>query len=373
MIPLRHKGFSLVELMIAILLASITAVVVLHVLTSYQRRSTTLLGRNEAQINAAVGLYALEKEVRMAGFGLTTPSGAYCAAGVNISYEGDVISNGGPIRPLRILDGAGGAPDTIQIMRSDSVAGATPMRLVQTMSDAESAIGVETSMGLSPGDLMLVGSPKGNKLCTLMQLTAAPASVGSLWSLAHAAGTPDFNDVSGFTNAVAYEVLDTVVNMGRYGVRGYGLVCNDGGAPAADNNCDLGWYDALAVAAPTLAAIESIAPQIVEMQAQYGVSPAASNPTVNEWVDATDGSIWEDPNQATYGRIKAARVSIVARANREGDEVAPAELVLWDDDGDAATTADRRVLALDEEQRRFRYQVLTVVVPLINVIWTDSI
>jgi type IV pilus assembly protein PilW len=369
MVMTRHKGFSLVELMIAILLASITAVVVLNVLTSYQRRTATLLGRNEAQINAAIALYSLEREVRMAGFGPGTPQGNLCAAGINLGYDGTLISDGGPMRPVRIIDGAAGGPDTIELFRSDAVSGAAPSRLVQNMADADANLVVDGRMGMAQGDLLLAGSMAGTKLCTLMQLTAAPAAVGSVWSLAHAA-TSEYNDAD-FTTPATYEVLDAVVNMGRYGVRRYGLVCNDDAAPAADNNCDLGWYDGLAIPDPDLADIESLAPQIVELQLQYGVSPVGTNPTVNEWVDATGA--WANPGLAAYQRIKAVRIAIVARANREGDEVAPAELVLWDDDGDASTAADRRVVALDDQQRRFRYQVLTVVVPLINVIWADSI
>jgi hypothetical protein len=270
---------------------------------------------------------------------------------------------------LRIIDGVGGAPDTIEILRSDADSGAAPSRLVQTMADASATINVDGRMGMSGGDLVVAGALDGSKRCTLMQLSADPAQAGSIWGLSHAATAP-YNEAV-FTAPMAYDVLDAVVNMGRYGVRRYGLVCNDGNLPSASNSCDLGWYDALATPAPTLANLLSVAPQIVDLQAQYGVSASPGDTDLDEWVDAS-AAPWNDPD-ADYVRIKAVRIAIVARAAREGNEVAPAELVLWDDDGDASTTADRRVLALDEDERRFRYQVLTVVVPLINVIWSDTL
>lgn len=367
-----QRGFSLVELMIAILLASITAVVVLHVLTSYQRRTATLLGSNEAQINAAVALFSLEKDIRMAGAGLTTPvpgpasnpGGRLCGVlGVNIADDaGTLIYSDEPLMPLRIIDGGDG-PDTIEILRSDSPAGAAPTRLVQTMSAADADINVDSRLGLADGDLIMVGAPDGSKRCTMMRLTdvsSPPAS--SLWTLKHDLG--DFG-----TNEVTYEVRDALVNMGRYGLRRFTVLCNDGELPSAVNNCDLGWYDRLAFDPDDveLADLVSLSPQIVELQAQYGIAEG-NRDTVTSWVEAT-GSIWENPDEEQAKQIKAVRISVVARAAREGSEVAPASLVLWDDDG----TDNDRNLDLNDEQRRFRYQVLTVIVPLMNVIWADSI
>lgn len=369
-----QKGFSLVELMVAILLASITAVVVLHVLTSYQRRTATLLGSNEAQINAAIGLYAIEKEVRMAGAGLTTsvagpptnPGGRLCGVlGVNMADDsGDVISSGAPLMPLRIIDGGAG-PDTIEILRSDAPTGAAPVRLVQTMASADANISVDGRLGLVDGDLIMIGAPDGSKRCTMTRLGANPTAVGSLWTLQH-----ELADYG--ANEVAYDVRDAIVNMGRYGLRRFTVLCNDGEIPSATNTCDLGWYDVLSQsivdpADAELADLQSIAPQIVELQAQYGIAEG-NRDTVTSWVNATAADGWEDPDEASSKQIKAVRIALVARAARDGNEVAPDTLVLWDDgDGNEMT------LALDADQRRFRYQVLTVVVPLMNVIWADSI
>lgn len=366
------RGFSLVELMIAILLASITAIVVLNVLTSYQRRTATLLGSNEAQINAAVAMYSVEREIRMAGAGLgtsvagppTNPGGRLCGVlGINMADDsGNIISSGQPLMPLRIIDGGAG-PDTIEVLRSDSATGAAPARIVQTMPSADADISVDGRLGLVNGDLIIVGAPDGSKRCTMMRLNAAPTAVGSLWTLQH--GVADFG-----ASEVAYDVRDAIVNMGRYGLRRFSVLCNDESPPSATNNCDLGWYDALSqsIADPadaTLANLASLSPQIVQLQAQYGIAEG-NRDTVTSWVDAT-GS-WEAPTEAASKQIKAVRISLVARAGRDGNEVAPAQLVLWDDGAGDTLTMD-----LDDAQRRFRYQVLTVVVPLVNVIWADSI
>lgn len=364
----RARGFSLVELMIAILLAAVTAVVVLNVLNSYQSRSNTITGRNDAEINSAMGLYALEKEIRMAGAGLKAPTGSLCSSGANIAWNGAAVSNGAPLLPLRVIDGGAG-PDMIQTVRSDSNAGAAPTRLVANMATPNAQLSVDSNVGLRIGDLMLVGATDRPAICTLMQLTAAPAANGSGWLLTHGAGVGNYNPADPaavFTTAVSYEVRDSVMNLGNYGVRRYGVLCNDGAAPAPDNNCDLAFWNALPAAAPTLATSTSVSPDIVDLQAQYGISDTAANPTVTAWVDATGG--WANPTLADSGRIKAVRLAIVARGTREGRTGAtPASVVLWGEG-----TPDERTRAFDADERRYRYQVLSVIVPLINSIWTGT-
>jgi len=161
-------------------------------------------------------------------------------------------------------------------------------------------------------------------------------------------------------------LLEKVVNLGQLGLLGFGVVCSDGGEPAHDNSCDLVGFDALAAPDPvTLATSNSIVPNVVDFQIQYGVAPAGGQ-AVNDWVDAT-GATWENPVAADLARIKAVRMAIVTRGNREPGAVSPAQLVLWD-----AGLPTERTLALTDEQRRYRYRVLTVVVPLINLIWSEA-
>jgi type IV pilus assembly protein PilW len=92
------------------------------------------------------------------------------------------------------------------------------------------------------------------------------------------------------------------------------------------------------------------------------VAPVASQ-EVDSWVDATGGT-WAAPTAANAARIKAVRIAILTRGQREPVMVSPASIVLWD-----AGEPTERVRDLTDEERRYRYRVLTVVVPLINVIW----
>lgn len=376
----RNQGLSLVELMVAVTLALITTVVVMQVLSVYEARKRTATVGNDAEMSAAVGLFMLEREIRSAGAGLTLPSGFACANGINGHFNGTTFANGAAFAPLRIIDGGVAAgvprPDRVRAMHSDAAFGVAPATILQGMVAASSPVTVGTRVGLAEGDLMLVGSADGQKLCTLMQLSDDPAVVGTTLQLSHdSAASFPYNPASpsaSFATAMRYDVGDIVVNLGQLGLRTFGVICSPAGAPSATNSCDLAVWDTLAAPAnPTLAQADSIASQVVNLQVQYGVAPAGSQ-AVNEWVDATAASGWAAPSAADVARIKAVRIAIVTRGNFERDPedpdnlVSPTPLVLWD-----AGQPTELSIPLTDDERRFRYKVLRVVVPLINVIWAD--
>lgn len=361
----RTQGFTLIELMIALLIASITAVVVLNVLVNYQARQQTLSGTDDAAINASLGMYAIEREVRMAGAGYTSALGMRCPQGVNIAYNNVAIVNGGQLMPLQIVDGAGGAPDQLNVIRSDADLGLAPANVVAAMPTAISNLIVDSNAGFAANDLLLAVSDDGSQRCTVMQLTAAPAASGANWALAHNSTSPynPANPAAVFAAPALYQLRDGVVNLGTFGQRRFEVVCSDAGAPIATNNCDLKWFDPLALgAAATLANTESVVSQVVDLQAQYGVAPAGSQ-VVDQWVDAT-GAWAGVPSVANIARIKAVRIAIVTRGNQESTQVGPASVVLWDEG-----LPTERTRAFAGAERDYRYQVLTVVIPLINVIW----
>jgi type IV pilus assembly protein PilW len=361
----RTSGFTLVELMVAMAIAAVTAVIVLEVLTTFQSRRQSVSGSNDAEINASIGMFAIEREIRMAGAGYTSAIGSRCVAGINLAYNGAAVSNGAQPMPLRIIDG-GANPDRIDMMRSDANLGVAPITVMQAMASPVANIVVSSSAGLAVNDLLLAVSNDSSQPCTLMQLTAAPAAVGVNWSLAHDS-TSLYNPASPavlFTNAAAYQPQDSIINLGGFGVRRFQVVCSDGGAPAPTNSCDLKWFDPITQPAPTMGNTESAASQVVDLQAQYGVAPAGSQ-VVDQWVDAT--GVWAGiPNAVNVARIKAVRVAIVTRSNREGRQVGPASVALWD----AGIPATERLRNFAGDERNFRYQVLTVTIPLINVIWS---
>ena len=365
----RNLGFSIVELMVAVTIAIVTGVVVLQVLAVYEGRKRTVTAGIDAEMGAAVGLYMVERDVRMAGAGFTTPTGLLCGNGVNAQFNGTTLSDGAVIPFASVTDGGTG-PDRVDVIRSDSDFGVAPGTITQTMASPDASIRVAGPTGLLDGDLFLAASPDGVKVCTLMQMTANPASVGTNWMLAHSSAGSNYNPAipaAVFTNPANYDVGDTVYNLGTFGIRSFRVICNDDtdpdAAPSLTNTCILGASDAIAGPAnPTIAQAQALASQVVDFQVQYGIAPAGSQ-TVDSWVDATGG--WAAPSAADQRRIKAVRIAIVTRGNLEREMVSPDTLTIWD----ASVSGTARTKALSDDERFYRYKVQTVVVPLINMIW----
>jgi type IV pilus assembly protein PilW len=361
----EQRGFSLVELMVALTLAMLTVLVVMQALAVFEARKRVTVAGNDAEIAAAVGMLLVEREARMAGAGLTLPRGFACSAGINVYYDGDTVLDGAMLAPVAIVDGADG-PDTLRVVRSDAPFGVAPATIVKGMPNPSSILTVDGPAGLLDGDLFLAGAADGSKVCTLMQMSRDAQPTGNGWNLNHNSGQSDFNPPNpshAFTTAVRYDVGDVVVNLGRLGLRSLGVVCSDGAAPAHDNQCTLASYDTLATPdPPTLGDVESVVGNVFDFQVQYGVAAAGSQ-DVSEWVDATGGT-WAAPTAANVARIKALRIALVTRGYREPRMVSPASLVLWDAGEPTEVTR-----ALSDPERRHRYKVLTAVVPLINVIW----
>jgi type IV pilus assembly protein PilW len=354
--------------MVTMTLAMLTVLVVTKVLFIYEGSKRTLTGGNDAGINASIGLFQLEREVRMSGAGLTLPSGFACNAGINLFYDDDTVSDGAVLTPLAIIDGGAG-PDSLRVVRSDAAFGVAPTTIVKAMPTPSSVVTVDGPAGLAEEDLFLVAGADGAKVCKLMQMSRHPQVTGNRWNLNHNYGgsivyNPS-NPTTVFANAQAYDVGDVVINLGRRGLRTFEVLCNDGAAPSLTNTCDLVAYDTLATPTPTLSDVQSVASQVIDLQAQYGVAPVDSA-TVSQWVDAT-GPDWSDVSPANQQRIRAVRIAIVTRGQFEREPVAPETLVLWD-----AGKPTELARALTTDERHYRYKVLRVVVPLVNVIWADS-
>jgi type IV pilus assembly protein PilW len=359
----NNRGFTLVELMVALALGLVTALATLNMLSTYLGSERRLTARNDAQINAALALAALQRELRMAGAGLTTPLGRLCASGVNIHF-GNTLSDGSALHGLRIIDGGSG-PDRIDVLRSQSDNAGAPLTILQEMASAADAITVDSRFGLNSGDLLLVGSADGLKTCTLTQLTSEPEADGNSWRLLRTSSS-SFNPAtpaSAFTNPMIYGPQDVIVSLGPQGPWRFDIVCNDFGLPSASNRCDLVGYPIYAIPSPLdIESVESYASQVVDLQAQYGIAPVGSA-TVSDWIDAT-GS-WESPSVTDERRIRAVRIAIVARDAEPGAAGTTPQIRYWTNvDGSQQTRT------LTGEASRYRYHVLSAVIPLINVAWS---
>ena len=66
----RAAGFSLVELMDGVIIALIGSIVIFQVFSVSENYKRTSVSGSDAQQSGLMGLYTIERDARMAGFGL---------------------------------------------------------------------------------------------------------------------------------------------------------------------------------------------------------------------------------------------------------------------------------------------------------------
>lgn len=345
-----QRGLTLVELLVGLATGLVVLLVASQVMQAFEGQKRTSTGGNDSQTNGALAVYLLEQEIRMAGYGLFGPEGAYCRNGINIYKNNgaadEVVMNAVSLVPARIIDGGDGA-DSIVLMRSDGAADALPLSIVKNMPNPSSIVTVGSDGGLQEGDLVVLGDRGGNKVCTVMQLSQPPKNTGNGVNLVHNSGNGSpYNPKDPFP--VAYVVGDIAFRYGdgtsfgrRFSVRCDHLVESDP-VDVAD-------------AAVTCANSTPIVAQVVDLQAEYGVVDGGAL----TWRSATGD--WAALDADETAQIRAIRVGVVTRHPQfEKTAVPAAQAPAWM--GEATTD-------LIAANPNYRHRVFETVIPLRNVVW----
>ncbi len=396
---LRYQsGFTIVELMVGLVIGLIATLVIMQTFSAFEgsKRSTT--GIADAQTNGSIGLYMLQRELQFAGYGIPVISGtmpqinvrpdqiafqnyssktqaqidaeyatALAAYNTKIAAESATVSAGevysalkcnpaptlsldadnnaatpditiDVITPVVITDGGTGS-DSIAVRYGTTTRGGMQTRV--TTTSGVNYVGVENNMGCRTGDVVLVtrNSNTGDTTCMATKVTSTNAQL------------------DGTTNAI------NVVSNSGMGLNNR-LAC-------------LGQVRQMTFAVGTGANAnqlqkngDNVISDIVNLQAQYGVSATANSEVVTNWVDATGGA-WAAPTVANRNRIKAVRIALVARNNLlekdvvsqacTGAATGPARVCVFGGDVNLAAS-------LGADWNRYRYRTYEVIVPLRNVL-----
>ncbi|MEJ5211077.1 MAG: PilW family protein [Burkholderiales bacterium] len=365
----RHRaqgGVTLVELLVGMAVALIATLVITQMYANFEGQKRTSVAGSDAQENGLAALFTLERDIRMAGYGLTANPLLTCS-NVYSGYDGPsgVVTpapglTNTAIMPVRIIEG-GANPDQIELVSSASLRPGVPVQIRQAMPSPAGDLKVTNTTGFSVGDVIIVSDGTN---CSVMQITQiqSPAGGSGLFGFVHnnGAGAP-FNMAGNITNSwPAYGVGANVYQLGQLVSRRYSV------QPSANTR-------ALFVQEliPPGTAATPYAADIVDLQAQYGLAAPGSQ-QVTCWVNATnggnacDGGNWANPTPAQVGRIRAVRLAVLARsAIAEKPSVAGGVC-------DTTTTLPGWTggnFNLSGNWQCYRYRVFETVVPLRNVIW----
>jgi len=332
----REHGFSLVEIMIAVVVGMVGILVIMQVflVAEGQKRATT--GGADAQENALMAMFTLERELRVAGLGLvglgcTTVNSYNGAAAYSFSAWAVTIARNTP---------AAGS-DMITVLYGNSAFGNIPTTLSSAAANSNVKFTVANGDGFDVGNLVIVSqSPLA---CTVGEISATKVANVSAWDLATVGRT--YNSAGNNFPAGGYAAGARLTNMGsmvnhEYYVAGNNLMMRDVNLPNSATN--------------PIALVSGV----VSIRAQYGRDTNADG-----YVDTYDNTA-----PATATDVLAVRLAVVARSGQlETTAVSPATLVLWS----GGTTANGGAIDLDATAQTYRYKTYQTTIPLRNVLWNN--
>ncbi|MFW5431825.1 MAG: PilW family protein [Methylophilaceae bacterium] len=357
----KQSGFTLIELMVGLVIGLIATIVIMQTFSVFEGQKRTTVGTADAQVNGSIALNNIQRHVQMAGFGLpifdaTTNknnSPLKCSPSV-IDHDVDNATPDVDLFPIAITDGGAGAnsSDQITVRYFPGEGGGLP---VDVTNVAGTVLTVPNNMGCANGDLALLVQ---GTTCNVGRVTTTDAAL---------AAAPTSLTLTG----------DDVANM----------------ATSIDPNL----YARLSCLGPTLNSITyrinnnelennnaPVIADIVHMQAQYGVTASATSNQITSWVEPT--GIWAAPTVANRNRIRAVRVSVVARNGlQEKTNVStacssttaanPTGVCAWDATSASpiiASPAPTINLTGTANWQRYRYRVYQTIIPLRNLTWSGA-
>lgn len=371
----RVRGVTLIELMVGVLVGLLVTLVIAQTLAFAEGQKRTTTGGTDAQVNGALALHALSRDVQMAGYGLST---SVSALGCEIRAEKDGTGYTLPLAPVVITDGAGGAPDTLQTTNSNKPY-SLPYAITKDHPRTAANFFLSSALGIAVGDMM-VAVPAvidADNWCSLFNVTGAN---GDEESKAHGSGNGQnqvihnsgirgpWNQPGGSTIFPddGYPAGSYLLNAGQFVDRTYSI----SGSKALQLQTRL--WSTLATST------EELFPQIVQLQALYGKDTDADG-VIDTWDHTTPAT----NDNAAWRQVLAVRIALVARSQTYEKEAVTTANPQWDVgtagtiSGEALTTCNTtsKCIAIDVgagtagEAQHYRYKIFDSIVPLRNMVW----
>jgi type IV pilus assembly protein PilW len=381
--PARHRGFTLVEVLVGMAIALIGMVMMFQAMGSWEARKRTTASGSDAQISGSIAMFSFERDLKLAGYGFGNAASMGCTVAAYDSTRPAPGTFSFVMTPVLITDGAAGASDSVTILYGT----ATTMSSSQTFSNLTNAsIRLNTRTGMQNGDLV-IAADSGGALCGLYEITGSANADGL--SIDHGTGT--------YTNYVNNENVDAQTSlsgaplallqakfMNNTGSARFnnGTTKGVGVAGAAFN---MGTFPKLNIwqisnrrfltVTNTLAnqtAIE-VAEGIVNLQAEYGIDANGDG--------VVGAGEWQAADPAVWSQLRSIRIAILARSQQfeknnvlaNGVEVpvtpnaptwAGGTFTMTNLDGSPDTNPGNA-----NDWRRYRYRVYETVIPLRNMLW----
>jgi type IV pilus assembly protein PilW len=203
----NQAGFSLIELMVGMAVGLIGVLVIQQAFSLNEAYKRSTSGAGEAQTNGAIALYNLERDIRIAGYGMNDPAFLKCGS-IYWYYQGKYSSPPGAAgptalttlrpAPVFIVDGGASGNDAINVIYSNNTMRTIPAKMVSDRdnnltSNEAKRVDVDSNAGFAEDDLFVIAQTDpidGKYKCAMYNVTPPQGGVPLLPShLWNASGT----------------------------------------------------------------------------------------------------------------------------------------------------------------------------------------
>ncbi|WP_301102203.1 PilW family protein [Propionivibrio sp.] len=350
------KGFTLVEVMVAMVIGMLGMIIMLQVFSAAEGQKRVTTGEGDLQNNGALALYTLQRDVRLGGYGFNSINVFGCPITIpappvarTLTFLAPVIINP-PVADVPAGDAntdtllvaygrSGGSPEGDLITATGTVGSD---QVFSVLSPTNFSVGhralaapVEPANGcaLTLGTVTDVTSPN---------VTVAPSNAGEGGSLFNFGTSP---------RIVAYAIRGGNLTVCDYMQANCAAACVAGNA-----NCNANWTP--------------VANNIVSLRAQYGRDTSTPMDGIDTW-DQTTPVQPSPANQLLFAclwsRASALRIALVARNSQPDSGILTALPPVWE--GSALNAID---LSARADWQNYRYRVFETVIPLRNLSWMGT-
>lgn len=222
----KNLGFTIIELMIGATIGLLILLVIVNTIISTNKQKKRTSSINDAQSGGQIANYFLNRDLRMAGYGLTQNNFSGCSL-VGSNSNGALDFD---LQPVFIDAGADiNESDELTLFYSSSDTTTNSTKLMLNYDGATNSIKVDNRFGFMAGDLAVLFSPSkdidsdGIADCALFEITGVPSATAEKDFLYFNTGnytnkrkgqatTAQYNSASG--TGISYNVGTRVINLG---------------------------------------------------------------------------------------------------------------------------------------------------------------
>ena len=352
-----QHGFSLIEILVGMAIGLIGIVLINQAQIVFEGYKRSTAGAGESQVNGALALFAIERDLRMAGAGIANSQAFNCTY-LNWYYNGTYsqppTASTLPVLympPVRIITGIG-VPDQIYVFSSSSTDRVMPGTLNQGASTFVTDLAVDNPYGFATNDFIAIQTGTS---CYMTRVVADPTTTGN--RLRHDNSTGSLYNPSSGGSFPGISSGSLIFNLGSAPVmRTYSISSNN-----------LLATDALDIA--TGGTADTVANDIVDMRAQYGMDDGSGGGAANDGV-VDQFTATTPTTSAGWQQVLAIRIGVLARSQAYQRPDPPGSACTTTT---AAPTWTGGTFTTPETiPSCYRYSVFETVVPLRNMIWRGS-